>query len=334
MRDAHDLQLLLRSSEARAEAILKASLDAIVLMDHEGRFLDYNPAAEAMFGYRRDDVIGQPLADFIIPPRMRELHHQGMVHYLATGAGPVINHRVELPALHRNGEEFPVELTIVPIAGETTPVFVGFLRDISDRKRSEQRQAFLLDELSHRSKNLLAVIQAIINRTLKDHAPEDARRIIDQRITALARSHAALAANPTGASLSRIIADEIDAFSNRVRARGPQIHLQARAAQTMALLVHELATNAIKHGALASGPGRVDITWTLSDAAHPLFTLEWRECGGAPVAAPTRSGFGRTVLEQIAASEFKTTPTMSFASEGLRYRLEASLSLLVEESSA
>jgi PAS domain S-box-containing protein len=326
-----NLALKLRVSEGRAAAIHNASLDAIVLMDREGRFLDYNPAAEIMFGYERAEVLGRPIADFIIPPALRERHYAGLERYLATGAGPVVNQRVELPALRANGEIFPIELAVAPIE-EDDLIFVGFIRDISDRKQAEQRQAFLMNELSHRSKNLLAVVQAIVHRALKDHAPAEARDIIDRRITALARSHSALAINPIGAPLSQIIKDELDGFSNRIAISGPEIYLRASAAQTMALILHELATNAVKHGALASEAGRVNVNWTLSGDDVPTLVFEWRERGGPLIAQPTRSGFGRTVLEHIAASEFKRVPVMSFASEGLSYRLEAALDTLVDDS--
>jgi PAS domain S-box-containing protein len=329
MTESAHLAQLLRGSEARARAIQAAAIDAIVLMDHEGRFLDFNPAAEAMFGYTRAEVLGKPIADFIVPERLRESHRLSMTRYIATGAGPVVNHRIELPALKANGEEFPAEVAIVPIEGEADPVFVGFIRDISARKLAEQRQAFLLAEVSHRSKNLLAVVQAIIHRTLKDHPPEDARKIIDRRIAALARSHDGLAADPIGASLGRIVAGEIEGFSNRVAANGPDIALKASAAQTLSLIVHELATNATKHGALAHDGGRVSIRWSVTDAEPSLFVFEWRESGGRPVAAPTRSGFGRNVLEQIAAAEFGTAPLIAFAAEGLHYRIEAPLALMV-----
>lgn len=127
----------LRQSDARSGAILETALDCIITMDHNGNVVDFNPAAEKTFGYRRADVVGQQLADLIIPGPFRERHQRGMAHYLATGEGPILGKRVELPALHADGVEFPVELTVTRIPGEGRPVFVAYLRDISERKQSE-----------------------------------------------------------------------------------------------------------------------------------------------------------------------------------------------------
>ena len=128
--------LTLRESEARRAAILDTALDSVIAMDHEGRIVDFNPAAEQTFGYRRDEVIGRTLAETIIPPSLRESHRRGLARYLETGDGPVLGRRIELTGLRKDGTEFPVELAITRIAGEP-PTFVGFVRDISARKDLE-----------------------------------------------------------------------------------------------------------------------------------------------------------------------------------------------------
>ena len=128
--------LTLRESEARRAAILDTALDSVIAMDHEGRIVDFNPAAEQTFGYRRDEVIGRTLAETIVPPSLRESHRRGLARYLETGDGPVLGRRIELTGLRKDGTEFPVELAITRIAGEP-PTFVGFVRDISARKDLE-----------------------------------------------------------------------------------------------------------------------------------------------------------------------------------------------------
>ena len=130
----------LRSSEARKSAILQTALDCIITMDHEGKVVEFNPAAEKTFGYSRDQVIGQELCRFIIPPSLRDRHRTGMAHYLATGEGPVLGKRLELPALRADGTEFPVELAITRIPTEGPPLFTAYLRDITETKRSEQHR--------------------------------------------------------------------------------------------------------------------------------------------------------------------------------------------------
>lgn len=127
----------LMESEAQARAMVDASLDAIIAMDGRGLITEFNPAAEAMFGYARTDVVGGSLADAIIPASLRERHKQGLEEYLRTGRGPVIGKRVELTGLRADGEEFPVELAITTVDSPSGRTFTAFLRDITERKASE-----------------------------------------------------------------------------------------------------------------------------------------------------------------------------------------------------
>lgn len=134
------------ASEARKSAILKSALDAIVSMDHEGNIVEFNPAAENMFGYSSVDVIGKPMAQMIIPPSLREGHRLGLAKYLATGEGSVIGQRVELTGMRADASEFPVELTVTRVELPGPPLFSGYLRDITEQKLYEkQLQAFALD---------------------------------------------------------------------------------------------------------------------------------------------------------------------------------------------
>jgi PAS domain S-box-containing protein len=128
---------VLSESEARTKAIVQSSLDCIVAIDHEGKILEFNPAAERVFGHSRAEVLGQELAQVIIPPSLRERHRQGMRHYLATGETRVMGQRIEISAIRSDGGEFPVELAIMRVGTETPPTFTGFIRDISERKRAE-----------------------------------------------------------------------------------------------------------------------------------------------------------------------------------------------------
>ena len=127
----------LRESERRMRLIIDTAYDAFVAMDAEGRIVDWNPQAEVAFGWSRDEALGRTLADTIIPHRYRAAHNEGLRHFLATGHGPVLNRRIEITALHRNGREFPVELTISPIRLGDTYLFSAFVHDITNRKQVE-----------------------------------------------------------------------------------------------------------------------------------------------------------------------------------------------------
>lgn len=126
----------LRASEAHKTAILESALDCIITIDHEGRIVDFNAAAERTFGHRRDQVCGRNLAEVIVPPALREAHHHGFARYLRTGEARMLNRPIELTAVRADGQEFPVELTVARLPGEP-PQFTGFLRDLSDRRKTE-----------------------------------------------------------------------------------------------------------------------------------------------------------------------------------------------------
>jgi len=127
----------LRASEKRTRLILDTALDAVITIDEQGRVTGWNTQAERTFGWSREDVIGRVLAETIIPPRYRAAHEEGLRRFRASGHGPVVNRRLELSALHRNGHEFPVELSISPVSLPTGTTFSAFVRDITERKQAE-----------------------------------------------------------------------------------------------------------------------------------------------------------------------------------------------------
>jgi PAS domain S-box-containing protein len=149
IEDRKQAEQELRRSEARKTAILDSALDCVVTIDHQGRITEFNPAAERVFGYRRDEAVGKHLADVIIPPSLREQHRAGFARYLATGEARVLGKHIELTAMRADGSEFPVELAISRIAMDGPPSFTGYLRDITERKQAEEElqrsEAFLAE---------------------------------------------------------------------------------------------------------------------------------------------------------------------------------------------
>src|SRR5438034_1934547 len=137
--------------EALNRAILDSALDCIITIDADGRVCEFNPAAERVFGFTRSEVIGQELAELIVPPRMREQHRKGLAHYLKTGVGPVLGRRIEISALRRDGSEILVELAISPFKIDGSTLFTAYLRDITERKRNEEasRRLAAIVEASH-----------------------------------------------------------------------------------------------------------------------------------------------------------------------------------------
>ena len=147
--------LTIRRFAAREAAILESSLDAVVAMDHLGRVVEFNPAAERIFGYPRERAIGAEMAELIIPPEHREAHRRGLANYLSTGEGPVLGRRLELTACRADGAEFPVELAITRVRLDGPPLFTAFIRDITDRVRyeSELHRAKEAAEAANRAKS-------------------------------------------------------------------------------------------------------------------------------------------------------------------------------------
>jgi PAS domain S-box-containing protein len=162
---AHAQAGALRRSEARKAAILNSALDCILTMDHEGCITEFNPAAERIFGYRRNEVLGKQLADVIIPPSLREKHRLGLARYLATGEARVMGRRVEMTAVRADGSEFPVEIAITRIPLDGLPSFTGYLRDITERKRAIDERKWAETQLAG-EKQLLEMIAS--GRSLTD----------------------------------------------------------------------------------------------------------------------------------------------------------------------
>jgi PAS domain S-box-containing protein len=185
----------LKHSEAHKAAILDSALDCIVTIDHDGRLTEFNPAAERTFGYRRAEVVGKQLADVIVPPSLREKHRLGFARYLATGEVRMLGRRLEITALRADGVEFPVELTITRSPLDGPPSFTGYLRDITERKQTEETFRAIVEatpecvKLVARDGTLLRVNSAglamagaectdhVVGRSFYDFlAPEDRKR--------------------------------------------------------------------------------------------------------------------------------------------------------------
>ena len=151
----HQFENSLRESEARKSAILETALDCIITIGAQGQVLEWNPAAERTFGFSREQALGAPLHDLIIPPTLRENHVQGIAGYLQTGEGPALGQRLEMPAVRADGTQITVELAIVAIPGADPPLFTGHLRDISERRRTEERLRLLESVAVHANDAIL-----------------------------------------------------------------------------------------------------------------------------------------------------------------------------------
>lgn len=313
------------ASERRNRLIVEAALDAIVTIDGAGRITEWSPQAEAMFGWPQSEALGRPVDETIMPKRYREAHRLGLARYLATSEAKVLNQRIELTALRRDGHEFPIELSITPIHEGEAVSFCAFVRDITERKWVEERQRALLDELNHRVKNTLASVQSIA--LLSRHtapSPDLYYQSFDGRILALAGAHDLLtSASWEGASLTDIVERTLAPYDDPARPRalavnGPAVRLSPNAALTLHMAFYELATNAAKYGALSRTGGRLEVHWRKTEIGDPAIEILWRETGGPEVGPPERRGFGLRMIKQGVERELGGKVELSFASEGLR----------------
>lgn len=320
----------LRESETRKSAVMESALDAVITMNNEGRIVDFNPAAEQLFGYRRDEVVGKTVAETIIPHRLREAHEKGLRNYLNTGQGPVLGRRIEMPALRSDGSTFASELAISAASlSDGRILFTAYLRDITERKRAAEAEKTLIGELQHRSNNLLAVIQAIAHRSLSGNSPlVKEREKFEARLQALARTHQQLTRSSwSGVNLREILNSELEPFSARTKIEGVDVLLGPQAAQNFSLAVHELATNAVKYGALSTPGGEIRISWTvIKNGRENVLKFQWKEQGGPMVVAPQHQGFGSSLLKSTLSGVF-----FDYAPDGFGCTLELKLSGLKAE---
>ncbi|HYD71223.1 HWE histidine kinase domain-containing protein [Azospirillum sp.] len=314
----------LRQSETRFRSLFETLTQGVVLLNAAGIVQAANAAAGEIFGVPAADLAGRGIDDprwgFVdgagqpLPvarfPAMAALRTGEVVEGVMMGGRNAARDErrwlvVDAIPQRRPGEEAP------------SGVFL-LLIDVTERRRAEEAQELLVREVDHRAKNALAVVQAVVRLTDAD-TKEGFLDAIDGRISALARTHTLLARSRwEGADFGTLVDEELAVYrsAGRVRRGGPALVLSAGAAQAIGMVLHELATNAAKHGALSVPEGRVGVSWSV--AADGSLTLTWEEAGGPPVAAPTRRGFGSRLVRGNVEAQLRGRAAFDWRAEGLR----------------
>ncbi len=264
----------------------------------EGINESWNAGAERIFGYTASEAIGQSVEILIPPARLNE--EAEIINRIRRGER--IEH-YETVRRRKDGGLIDISLTVSPIMA-TEGRIIGaskIARDITERKRSEAHISVLAREAEHRGKNVLATVQAIVNLT-EAETVADFKNAVEGRLQALANVHTLFVESRwSGAELHDLITKELVPYlkgdGTRVAIEGPALKLETSTAQTIAVVFHELATNAVKYGALSVRKGRIGVSWTRPQIGR--LVVRWTETGGPAVTPPTRNGFGTRVMTNM-----------------------------------
>jgi PAS domain S-box-containing protein len=319
----------LRASEQRFRSVFEHAGTGIAISDFAGRFAQCNPSYAQIIGYEPEELIGRDVAE-LIHPDDRAVHHEQRERL---SRGEIESFELVNRSVRRDGGIVWLRwyVSVLRDEADRPTHFLALSTDMSEQRRAEERQHLLMRELAHRGKNLLAVVQSIASRSLSGNVTlAQARAAFQGRLQALARTYGTLTDEAfEGASLEELVRGELEAFADRATVAGPAIMLTARAAQTLALVVHELATNAAKYGALSAAGGRLSVAWSVTgDGDLRIFRLDWTERNGPAAQAPGTRGFGTTLVSSVAGSEFRCKPELTYGPDGFRYVLETRLGLV------
>ncbi len=321
----------LQTALVRTELALEAGQTGVWEADLITGEIIWDTRMRAMFGIPANIPVTQDIVDALIHPsdflRMREA---AAVATDPTGDGEYdTEFRLVASGEHAAHERW-VSARGRCIFENSHPLrLIGIARDVTERKQREGHVHMLMREIAHRSKNLLAVIQAMARQTaMAGGTAKDFEMRFTARLEALAGSQDLLVMQDWhGASLKDLARSQLVHFADligaRIKVEGPYVMLKPEAAQNIGLALHELSTNAAKYGALSNDIGKVHLSWEVQrDAEPPLLRMTWRETDGPPVSPPEREGFGHKVLNRIAANALEGKVTLDFAPDGLIWRLE------------
>ncbi len=307
-------------ARARADAMLHAIVQSapslIYAKDREGRMLLANPQALKLIGKTWSDVKGRTDLEFLEDRSQAEAVTRNDRHLMEA------NHVVESEEVvgTKPGEERVWFSIKAPLRDDSGGVIglVGVSVEITERKRLEHRLRLMVDELNHRVKNTLATVQAVAAQTLRG-ANQLLYTAFQDRLLSLATAHDVLMReNWTGAEVYDVVLGQLSPYgapgSGRFELSGPKLRLSSKAALALAMQIHELATNALKHGALSNEQGRVELRWSITQDAVPMLRLTWTERGGPEVAPPRQRGLGSLLIERILARDLSATVRLDFDS--------------------
>jgi PAS domain S-box-containing protein len=304
---------------------------AIFVTNADGVITDWHEGAETVFGWTAEEAIGQPVA-ITFTPEDRATGEDRKENEVARRDGKAPNVRWHI---RRDGSRVFIDgvSTALKNADGTLAGFLKIGQDATERQRSQERQRMLLAELQHRVRNTLAVVRSIVRRTgERSESVEDMSTHLQGRLDAFSRVQAAVTRSLEGSvNLASLIEDEFLAHAEResedLKIEGPELALKPKAAEAISLAMHELATNAVKFGALSADRGRIGVRWERVERdGGEWLVLTWQESGiEQPLKEPEYFGFGLEMLQRVLPYELSAETTVNFHPEGLHFLLEMPL---------
>ncbi len=325
-RQTFERELVAKRRESdEFKSLVRSSPHAIISVDMKLIIRAWNPASKYLFGYAEAEAIGQRFDLLLVPPEDAALVADDLRGIVS---GDTV--RSETERLHKDGSRIPVERSIAAIH-DNTQGFSGFVAtysDISARKKSEAQVQTLLQEINHRSKNLLAVVQVIARQTGRLYDGADFLTVFTKRLASLTSNQEILISSRGNHvdldALARAqFAHLIDPADTRVTIGGPTVRLNESASQAVGMAIFELVTNAAKYGALSQESGAVALSWVITDGASPSVDISWIETDGPPVKEPTRKGFGFQVTGPILESTTSGMTSRAYTAKGFCWSLVA-----------
>jgi PAS domain S-box-containing protein len=319
-QDLREREAALRASEARLWATQNNAAVGIAEVDRDGRFVSVNEARCKLTGHSREELIGLHFGH----ATDSEILEKDLDLFRRQVAGELDTYTTDSKFQRKDGSRgwARVTSTAVRDAAGAFLYAVRVVEDITERRQADKRQKLLIDELNHRVKNTLATVQSLAWQAARPGVPPQvAQERFQERLLALSRTHNLL--NEThweGASLRTILETELGPYATagRVRLDGPEVHLDARPAVVLGMAVHELTTNAVKHGALAAASGRVQVGWKIDDrGGTSVLTIDWCELGGPALATQPIPGFGSRLLRQTITRELAGQLDIRYEREGV-----------------
>lgn len=311
-----------REAAARLRAILESARDyAIFALDGRLRVTSWNSGAAHVLGWSEAEALGMDARLMFVP----EDRERGVPEAEAARAAAEGRSDDERWHLRRDGSRFWASGVMLPLRGTAEPGFVKVLRDRTEQRDAELRQGLLLRELAHRVKNTLALITSMARQTgSRAGRIEDFLELFEGRLMALAAAHELLTASGwRSIALPALTRAALAPYGDQIEASLDDIQVQPAAAQNLVLVLHELATNASKHGALTRPGGAVTLH---SEMAAEELVLRWTEAGGGPVQPPTERGFGTSLLEQIITRQHRGRLEYDWRPDGMACRIALPLS--------